>query len=374
MRLLLTLLFAFSLPLHTRVDPVQQRVPLQIGPEETLAATATLTDPSGSSRIVVWNTARVAHLLAPPVGLDPGELSAGLELGGFDGAGTIYATLVKSMELEAGGNETVPGLYPHNAFAPLYLKPCDAVTSPDFLPHIEHVAADAIYLTYESPDSTEVLDGDQTSDLAPYAVRLQGGACTLLGRASIRDVNGAFAVGFRGYLGQYIAPTDLDPDRQRYVAVRIHAGSLTELGPGVAMAVAQDGTTVGADAPPIHESETESANGSTETFSCCTPHAMLWHPDGTSVALAPAARSSIAYAIENAGHAHIAGGMLVDANGIHRAFLWIDGNLYLLDDVVHAAGWRFESVFAFGPHHQVFGVGTHNGTAAVFEVSAVTGS
>ncbi len=375
MHLVLTLLLALSLPSHARLDPDQARVPMQIGPDGSVAATVTLDSPSGTSQIAVWDPAHRLHVLAPSAPLQPGELSEELELGGFDGAGTIYATLLKSMEMEAGGNQSVPGLYPASAFVPLNTQPCDAVAGTDFLPHVERVVADAVYLTYESPDSIEVLQGDRTSDFAPYAVRLQEGACTLLARASIRDVAGEYAVGFRGYLGDFIAPTDLDTDRQRYVAVRFHAGGLAELGPGVALAVAPDGTTVGADAPSgVHESETESANGNSETFSCCTPHAMLWRPSSTSVSLAPSARSSVAYAIDGVGRAAVVGGMLIDAMGKHRAFLWTDGNLYLLDDVVHAAGWRFEAVFAFGLHHEILGVGTHNGAAAIFEVSRAPGA
>ncbi|HEY9084961.1 MAG TPA: hypothetical protein VIN40_03350 [Candidatus Tyrphobacter sp.] len=363
----LALVLAFSLPPHVRIAPEQQRVPMRVAADGTIAAT--VTDASGMPRILTWNHERRPRLISPSAHLDPGELSASLELGGFDGTGIIYATLVKSMELEAGGNQTLPGVYPSGAFVPLDLKRCSAIAPSDFLPHVERVAGDVVYLTYESPDSTEVLDGDQTSDFAPYAVRLDGSSCVLLGRASIRDVSGDYVVGFRGYLGTFIAPTDFDTDSQRYVAVRIHQGSLTELGPGVAMAVAADGTAVGADAPPgFHQTTSTTVNGRTSTTSCCTPHAMLWRVDGTLIALAPNARSSVAYAVDDDG---TVGGMLIDAAGKHRAFVWRNGTLRLLDDAVHAPGWRFEAVFAFGLHHEILGVGTHNGTAMVFEVSRV---
>lgn len=371
MHLLLAAVIALLLPPHARIDPDQQREPIQVGPGGTIAATVTLTDASGAARIAVWEHLNTARLLSPPIHLDPGELSAGLALGGFDAAGTIYATLEKSMEMEAGGNQVVPGLYPSGAFTQLSLTPCASIIGSDFLPHIERVAGDIMYLTYESPDSMEVLQGDHTSDFAPYAVRLEGPSCTILGRASIRGLNGAYVVGFRGYLGDYIAPTDLNIDAQRYVAVRIHNGSLAELGPGVALAVASDGTAVGADAPSgVHESETESANGTAETFSCCTPHAMLWRPDGTPVALAPHARSSVAYAIDDGGRV---AGMLIDAMGKHRAFLWVNGRLSLLDDIVRARGWRCEAAFAFGPQGKILGVGILKRNAAIFDVSAVPG-
>jgi hypothetical protein len=352
MHLLLAAVVALALPTGATVDAQPARVPLRVSADGTIAATVTLSPYAEPQRVAVWAPHKAPVIVAPASALDPGELSAQLVLGGFDGAGTLYATLIKDMELEAGGNRSIPGLYPESRFLPLALEPCAAITAPDFLPHIEQVENDVIYLTYDSPDSMEVLDGDMTSDLAPYAVRLEDRSCTLLGRASLRGVAGEYASGFRGYFGAFNAPTDLRNDRQRYVAVRMHGGTVTELGSGVALAISENGVAVGADAPPdIREA------------SCCTPHAMLWRLDGTSVALAPNARSSVAYAVDDAGTAL---GTLVDANGKRFAFSWQHGRLRVLDDALHAPGWHFDAAFAFGPGGEIVGIGTHDGKAALF--------
>ncbi len=350
--LLLGAILALSLPPHTRIAAEQARVPMRASAGGRVAATVTLTDASGASRIVLWDRALHATLLSPPSPLQPGEISAGLTLGGFGGPSTLYATRESSMELEAGGSRQTPVAYLGRSSAPLALAPCARITQPDFLPYVDDVTENGIYITYESPDSLEVLDGDTTSDLAPYAVLFDQGSCTLLGRASIRGASDGYVVGFRGYLGQFIAPTDLDVERQRYVAVRMHDGNLTELGPGVAMAVAPDGTAVGADAPP--------------GVAPFTPHAMLWHPDGTSVALAPHARSSVAYAIDEDDTVI---GTLVGSDAKPYAFIWADGRLHLLDDVVHATGWHFEAAFAFGPREEILGTGVRRGVSSAFEIA-----
>ncbi len=351
--LLLGAILALSLPPHTHIAAQEQRVPMRVSADGIVAANVTLIGASGTSRIVVWDHALHATLLSPPSALQPGELSAGLALGGFGGPSTLYVTRVASMELEAGGNHLTPVAYLGTLSAPLVLAPCAKITQPDFLPYVDDVTANGIYITYESPDSPEVLDGATTSALAPYAVLFDQGSCTLLGRASIRGASDGYVVGFRGYLGAFIAPTDLNIETQRYVAVRIHGGTLSELGPGVAMAVSPDGTAVGADElPGLHDAS--------------APHAMLWRPDGTHVALAPHARSSVAYAIDEDDTVI---GTLAGTDGKPYAFIWADGRLHLLDDVVPARGWHFEAAFAFGPREEILGTGTRHGVQSAFEIA-----
>lgn len=341
---------ALALQTGATIDAQPARVPLRVSADGTIAATITAAD--GSTRIAVWRPKAAPAIIVPSLPIESGELSAGLAFGGFGGPDTMYGTIEKSMELEAGGDRTIPIAYLGSASGPLELSPCAKFVQLDFLPYVDDVTANGIYITYESPDSPEVLDGDMTSDFAPYAVRFNDASCSLLGRFSVRGVSRSYVVGFRGYFGRFIAPTDLNIDRQRYVAVRMHGGAVAELGNGIALAVSENGIAVGADAPPdIHDA------------SCCTPHAMLWRLNGTSVALAPNARSSVAYAVDDAGTVL---GTLVDTSGKRFAFSWHDGRLQLLDDALHAPGWHFEATFAFGPQGEIVGIGTHDGKAALF--------
>lgn len=345
---------ALALPSHAQIATEVTRVPIRVSANGTIAATVALGADGAEQRIALWHPDGQRTLVAPGSRLEPGELAADVEAAGFDGAGTLYATLVEDMELEAGGNRTQPSLYLNGGFVALATHPCAAATADDFRPYVEQVQGDVIYMTYESPDNMEVLQGDTTSALAPYAVRLQNRSCSLLGRFSLRGVTGEYAVGFRGYLGAFIAPTDLDLERQRYVAVRLHGNALTELGGGVAIAVAPDGTAVGADAPPdLHDP------------ACCTAHPILWRSDGARVALAPQARSGVAYAIDADDRVL---GTLVGSDGRRYAFLWTSGHLQLLDELEHATSWHFEAAFAFGPHGEIIGSGTHDGEPSLFKI------
>ena len=233
--------------------------------------------------------------------------------------------------------------------------------------HVERVESDGtLDITYESPELIN-FDVAATGQYAPYAARLNGSTCRVLGRFNLRDVNGHFAVGYRGYLNGTLAPTNLNVVQQEYFAVRYHAGKLTQMGRGEAFAVASDGTAVGADAPPFHGTVMFGSNTGMSrtyrTYSCCTPHAVLWDMHGRTIALAPQSPQSIAFAID-AKHRVL--GALLGRDGRHYAFLWDRGRLHLLDDVAHAPGWRFEGAYRFMPDGSIVGAGTHDGIATAF--------
>jgi hypothetical protein len=61
--------------------------------------------------------------------------------------------------------------------------------------------------------------------------------------------------------------------------------------------------------------------------------------------------------------------MIEGDDGRHHAFLWQAGRLQLLDDIAHAAGWHFESAYAFSPDGSIAGIGVFRGTATAFLMS-----
>ena len=85
--------------------------------------------------------------------------------------------------------------------------------------------------------------------------------------------------------------------------------------------------------------------------------------NGTAILLAK--ERSVAYAIDDGGRVI---GTLQDSAGKHYAFVWHDGALRRLNDIMHTPRWRFESAYAFTPDGGILGIGTHDGVATAFIV------
>src|SRR6185503_15304877 len=128
------------------------------------------------------------------------------------------------------------------------------------------------------------------------------------------------------------APSNVVSQNERFDAMRWHDRTREPLGTGVAIAINALGHAAGADVPP----------GKGAAFAVA-PHARLWI-GGSEIAPADSAAASVAYAIDSRDRAT---GMLEDDTGRHYAFLWTQGTLRRLDDLVRAPGWRFECGYAF---------------------------
>ena len=113
-----------------------------------------------------------------------------------------------------------------------------------------------------------------------------------------------------------------------------------------------DGSAAGADAPP----------GLGASYGVI-PHARLWPATGDAIDLDSGPSLSVAYALDASGRV---AGMIEDADGRHHAFLWQAGHLQLLDDIAHAADWRFESAYAFAAGGAIVGIGVYREKATAF--------
>jgi probable HAF family extracellular repeat protein len=358
MKALLALAFAvraLALPAHSTIDSFGGRSMMAVSRDGTVAATVIVG--GFESTAIVWNAAGGWHAVRPP-SFDPGADSVDASVAGFDANGALLANAaaaygtgaIRSMQYRAmrvaGARETV-----------LDFGACgDPQHSPG--PALGGAYDDGDLLaTMQSPPLVDL--NDLSGQLAPVAVRLRGSECTYLGNGSLLAAAGEFAAGYAGYVGN-VPQSPSVVAKQRYVALRWHGDERSIAGPGVAFAVNASGTAAGADAPP----------GLGATFGL-VPHARVWPLGGEAVSPVPGAAPSVAYAIDARGRV---AGMLESADGRHHAFLWENGKLELLEDLVRAPDWRFECAYAFTPSGGIAGIGIHRGTPAAFVIENATGT
>jgi hypothetical protein len=206
--------------------------------------------------------------------------------------------------------------------------------------------------------SPAIVNLDDTSgSTAPVVLHLRDRRCLNLGNGVALATAGMYAAGFTGYINNVPAPSNVVSDRERFVAVRWLDRARQPLGAGAALAVDANGEAAGADVPPEHGGAYGKA-----------PHGRYWDRSGNVVEIAPQSQASAAYAVDARGRVT---GVLLDAQGRHRAFVWQSGRLRVLDDVVDAPGWRFECGYAFAPNGAVVGIGTYRGIPEAFEIEGL---
>ncbi len=205
--------------------------------------------------------------------------------------------------------------------------------------------------------SPPVVDLDDTSgSRAPVALYLWSGHCYNMGNGIALGTDGLYTAGYVGYIANVPAPSNAISEKERFVATRWFVRTGQALGSGVAIAVNADGTAAGADAPPG------------ELAYEFSPHAMVWPSGHAAVEIAPESAASVAYAVDEKGRV---AGMLEDAQGHHYAFLWENGALRRLDDVVRSSDWRFECAYAFAPDGAIVGIGRYRGRPSAFVVEGI---
>jgi probable HAF family extracellular repeat protein len=344
-----------ALPPGFSVAPEASRRLVSIAPDHTVVAVSEATDRSGRARAYLWSPAGSrSQFTALPVltSPDPGNPGA------YRGVGEVVASpggaFVSATESWSGaysGTSYEVQRWAGDGTRRWPVPPC-AQNGEVVDQHANAVdARGRIALTMDISGRGSFMVHDDTGHYAPYAFVIDGGTCLALGRAVVLGLRDRWAAGYHGYLDNYLAPTILNQEQQRVVAVRWHDSALAELGAGVAYAVTSQGLTVGADARAGGYPAKEK------------PHAVAWDLRGRNIKLARDAPRSVAYDVGDDGTAV---GTLQDADGKHYAFLWRDGHLERLDDLPHPSGWRFESAYSIAPDGTVAGIATHDGTPVVF--------
>jgi probable HAF family extracellular repeat protein len=256
-------------------------------------------------------------------------------------------------------------LFNGKSYSEVSLPHCDLRGEPGE-PIVEDVSDDSLAVTFQSPSFIDLTNVD-TGRYAPNAAIVTGGTCVVVGRATIVAIHGRYAVGFQGYLGSTVAPTNVQVDQQASVAVRWVDHEMQRLGNGVAFGVNSLGQAVGATMSPDYVGGSVylgngMVGGKPGLPQPAQPHAILWGTDGTSILLIPKFRS-IAYAIADDGRVI---GTFQDSTGRHFAFVWKAGLLRRLDDIALDRRWHFESAYAFTSDGGIVGIGRHDGVASLF--------
>ncbi len=323
-----------ALPPHATVDPFGSRALMSVAPNGTIAATVTIG--GFVQRVAIWNRGS-GYALA--------DVRGATAVAGFDPAGgllvngeqpeRIWGFLGTAIDMSSCEN------FPQSSAGPLIAGA---------------LSNGSLIATMQSPPIVDL--DDASGQYAPVVVHLRSRECLNMGNGMALETGGLYTVGYTAYIGSIPAPSNVVSDRERFVAVRWHERTREQLGDGVAIAVNANGAAVGTSVPP----------GKGAAFNA-QPHARAWL-SGAATPAEPAADAplSVAYAIDATNRV---AGMLEDERGRHYAFLWQDGRLHRLDDLVHAQGWRFESAYAFGPGDSVVGIGTYRGNAAGFAISGL---
>jgi hypothetical protein len=353
--LICTIVAQLSLPLGFSVAPEADRRLVSIAPDHTVAARAEAADGTGRVRAFRWNRSGVrAQFGALPVRTSPDPGNAGAPKGIGEIVAVPSGALVSATEAWSGAYSGISYEVQRWAGATTRRWPLPACIRSGGESDQHANAVDArgrVALTLDITGSGSFSVHDDPPQYAPYAYVVDRGRCAALGRAVVLGVRDRWAAGYRLYLDGKLAPTVIASQARRTVAVRWRDGRLTELGEGVAYAVADDGLAVGASAlfDPYDSRQ--------------APHAVVWDARGSRIAIDRGALRSVAYDVAGDGTAV---GMLQSADGKHYAFVWHAGRLERLDDLPHPRGWRFESAYSIAPDGTIAGTGTHDGAPVVF--------
>ena len=350
-----TIVAQLALPPGYSVAPEADRRLVSIAPDHTVAARSEATYRGGREHAFRWNRSGVrTQFTALPVLTSPDPGNVGVPRGIGEIVAVPGGALVSATEAWSGAYSGVSYEVQRWTGATTRRWPLPGCihSADDTDQHANAVdARGRVALTLDITGRGSFMVLQEPSQYAPYAYIVDGGSCVALGRAIVLGLRDQWAVGNRLYLDGKLAPTVIYSTDRRSVAVRWHGDRLTELGDGIAYAVAANGLAVGATGVPG------------PFGSQAAPHAVAWDAHGRSIAIEYGAQRSVAYDVSADGTAV---GMLQDGGGKHYAFVWRAGRLERLDDLPHPRGWRFESAYAIGPDGAIAGIGTLDGRPAVF--------
>jgi hypothetical protein len=320
----------FPLPRHATIAT--------FGPKALMAATgnslaATVTIDGYIRRPVLWWRSGTYRTFDVDGAID-----------GFDGSGALLVDASRPLRLERG------------RLVPIDLTACENFPQASVGSSIAGTLSNGTLVSTMRSPAIVNLD-DTSGSTAPVVLHLRDRRCLNLGNGVALATSGMYAAGYTGYIAGVPAPSNVTSNRERFVAMRWLDRERQSLGPGAALAIDASGEAAGADVPPEHGG----AFG-------VSPHARYWNASGASQDIGPQGSASAAYAIDRRGRVT---GVLLDGQGRHRAFLWQNGRLRTLDDIVDAPGWRFECGYAFAPSGAVVGIGTYRGRPEAFEIEGL---
>ena len=339
---------ALYLPTGATIKPEGEKV-LMVSRDGMIAATIVFGD---RQRVAVWRNGKRNTLEI----VNKHKTGAGpyfQTIGALAPDGKLYVNVEDTLSGAYAGIKYHTFVYQDGMSHDFAFPQCDLAGQPGD-PIVEGIDAGRLAVTFQSPDLIQFFQVN-SGIYAPSAAIIDSTGCQVIGRANLLAIRGKYAVGFRGYLDKALAPTNVNGPRQTYKAVLWDGQMLREMGDGIAFDISSYGVSVGATARPGVESVVNRLG---------IPHAVLWDTKGSSLILGLDGHS-VAYAIDENGRV---AGMLRDESGKHYAFIWEQGSMQRLDDLVQAPRWRFESAYAFTPDGGILGIGTHDGIATAFIV------
>jgi hypothetical protein len=321
----------FALPPHATIATFGPKALMAVARDGSLAATVTID--GYLRRPVLWTRSGRYRTFDVDGAID-----------GFDESGALLVDASRPLRLQ-GGRLTSIDLGDCENFPQMSVGASVTGT----------LTNGTLIATMRSP---AIVNLDDTSgSTAPVVLHLRDRRCLNLGNGIALATSGMYAAGFTAYINGVPAPSNVVSDRERFVAVRWLDRARQPMGDGAALAVSSDGEAAGADVPPEHGG----AYGK-------SPHARYWNRDGAAQDIAAQSSASAAYAIDARDRVT---GVLLDDQGRHRAFLWQNGRLRTLDQIVDSPDWRFECGYAFAPNGAVVGIGTYRGRPEAFEVEGL---
>ncbi|MBV8148415.1 MAG: hypothetical protein JO092_04930 [Candidatus Eremiobacteraeota bacterium] len=320
------------LPPHATIDPFGSRALMSASSSGQFAATVTIR--GFVQRVLLWQHG--GYTLPDP---RPAAVA------GFDVNGALLV------------NAEVPERVFGQNVVPVDMRSCENFPQRSAGPALAGALSDgSLIATMQSPPIVDL--DDASGQYAPVVLHLRSDQCLNMGNGVAFGTAGLYSVGYTAYMGSIPAPSNVTSERERFMAMRWHERTREPLGDGVALAVNAAGNAAGANVPP----------GKGAAFNAA-PHARAWLTGAaTPLELASNAPLSVAYAIDDRNRV---AGMLEDGRGRHFAFVWQNGIMRRLDDVVHVPGWRFECAYAFAPDDGIAGIGVYRGRGAAFVVTGL---
>jgi hypothetical protein len=358
---------ALPLPSGLTIHPEADHRLMSIAADGVVYAVASTIDVRDRTRALRWRAGRVPELFDPiPQQFDEQGYSGPRVEAVVPGRTGAYVTIGRRFSGGYSGTTFRTDRWAGASTVPVALPECARFNYAN--PHVLAADGDRVALTMDPSSSAVGIDLADPASVAqdlPEATVLDGGRCTRLGAAVVTGLRGASAVGYIGYLNGKPAPWFVNLIVQKMMAKRWLGAHARDLGPGVALAVTSGGVAVGATALPgyPHESMTTNFFGPAGTYTFAVPHAVLWTRSGARLTLLHGDARSVAWDINDSGTVV---GMVQAADGRHRAFRRVAGQVELLDDLAHPRGWRFESAYAVTSDGSIAGIGTFRGVATAF--------